>query len=287
MNSNELPPRTLSALEKARQKSKEEEEAHRAWKREFFISRPPPEPRDRLHRLNHHERRYQGVHDVFSTALALAKPVPTSSTVLSSASDPEEQDCNPPEQIQWLRKMREERERRQPFADPQISTDPTRTVLLANLPSDVTEEGVRQFADQFGRVTHVRVVRHRLTGCSRRYGFVEFGLAAEARKAVEYHQRKRLQGRRITIAMERGRVDSNFLPQRLAAAAALEASIASTKEIPANSGEVTIGLKRSREASSPVLSAESQSLKANMSAAPRSKMEDDEELLDAILAEIE
>lgn len=56
---------------------------------------------------------------------------------------------------------------------------------------------------------------------SRRYGFAEFGLVAEANKAIRHTRQFRLKGYTIVMDRERGR-ELDFLPKRLAMALAFE-----------------------------------------------------------------
>lgn len=271
----------LSVIEKARQRQAAQRAFHLAWKQRFFLSRPPPPARERLHRMNHHEGRYRGAHAAFALAKSLhhasplfnekqelgadgARPVgeaviptslssssegtraagamesplpfsaakedtkheaPTSISVDHGTSQGEnvEEDTVSSRRERWLHQMRSEREHRLPCADLQIRSDPLRTVVIANLCPTVVEEELRRFANQFGRVTQCRVVHSTKTGRCRGYGFVEFGLRAEAKAAVSQSRRRRLGGRVVPIEMERGRVDPAFLPKRLAAAAEVEA----------------------------------------------------------------
>lgn len=212
----------LFAAEKGKERAAEQQVAHKAWKNEYFISRPPPPPRDRLHRLNHHEGRYSGVHTTFEMARRIVKE--EGRVAGPRASSPSPTPCAPTRQEEWLHQMNSERAKWNPHADLQIRTDPGRTVIMYDIPQDAEEADLHSFADQFGRVTRCRVVRHRLTAKSRGYGFVEFGLPAEALKAVSFSRQRRLKGRRIAAAMERGRTDTKFLPKRLARAAEITAS---------------------------------------------------------------
>ncbi|CCW71745.1 unnamed protein product [Phytomonas sp. Hart1] len=188
-------------------------ERHMAWKRDFFRSRSPPPAIGRLHRRQSGHMGGAPVHITFRRAREIA----------SHQSSPPDAPTTPPEDEEgrhqrWLRQMGEERARRSPFTDLQIRSNAQKTVVMANLHLDTIEEDVRRFADQFGRVVQVRIVRHRQTGKSRRYAFVEFGLTGEAKRATTYSKKKRLKGRPIIIDMERGRTEVGFLPKRLAEA---------------------------------------------------------------------
>lgn len=187
-----------------------------------------------------------------------------SSSVTSSACP--SSTFSPSREESWIQQMLTEMSRRQPYVDLSIRSDPSRTILVANLPPDAVEEEVRQFLERFGRVTYMRVIkgwgRRRGTGkrgttttitstmnkgpCqrsergvgdederdseemerypaprSRRYGFAEFGLVAEAKKAIQHTRRYRLRGYAIVMDRERGR-DVGFIPKRFSMAVALE-----------------------------------------------------------------
>ncbi|RNF03781.1 U1 small nuclear ribonucleoprotein [Trypanosoma rangeli] len=118
-------------------------------------------------------------------------------------------------------------ERRNPYTDINIRTDPRRTVVMSSLHPKSLEEDIRLFGEQFGRVISVRLVCDR-NGRSRRYSFVQFGLEAEARKAVANSRKRRLHGHAVVMEMERGRLDPGFLPKRLASASRQTAGSPST-----------------------------------------------------------
>lgn len=226
-----------SQLQRRRAAAQQRLDAHIAWKRGFFQARPPPEAIGRLHRRQQGVTKGRDCHSAFHTALRLAaqsdlappaamhgdeaetvtQPLPPA---LTSSPVAESLPRAPSRQEAWAAQLLREKERRNPATDLNVRSDPTRTVVMANLHPDTVEEDVRHFADQFGRVLSVRIVRHHKTGKSRRYAFVEFNLVGEARKAQQFHRRKRLKGHAIIIDRERGRTESGFLPKRLATASA-------------------------------------------------------------------
>lgn len=212
---------------------------HLAWKRKRFPPRPPPSAAARRHRLNGHEKRPVDVSRAFAIALQLhhqAEECEKSSREAAACPLAQQQEPHSyalstlsPSQQQWISKMDEEVKRRQSHVDLQIQSNPSHTVIIANLPAAATEADLRLFAEDFGRVVTVRLVRNRLKadgGKSRRYGFVSFGSEGEARAACRYHHQRRLHGRLIAIDMERGRSDPTFLPRRLHTARELQERLA-------------------------------------------------------------
>lgn len=188
------------------------------WKKEFFRARPPPPPIGQLRRRQVGPKGGTPVREALKRAREIvaregAQPPPLPVTGGSSRpADP------PTKQEAWVQLMAGEQGRRNPFVDLSIRSDSRRTVIMANLHASTVEEELRAFADQFGRVVGVRIVRETCTGKSRRYAFVEFGLPAEAHKAAQFTRKKRLRGHAIIIDLERGRTDPAFLPKRLASA---------------------------------------------------------------------
>ncbi|KAG5482083.1 hypothetical protein LSCM1_05802 [Leishmania martiniquensis] len=220
-----------SRLQRKRAAAQQRQDAHAAWKRAFFQARPPPPSIGRLHRRQHGITKDRSCYNAFKAALALANQenedmrlrdakadasLPSSPTLTAHAVATATFTCS--KQEAWAAQMRSEGERRNVFTDINVRSDPLRTVVMANLHPETVEEDVRHFADQFGRVLNVRIVRDRKTGKSRRYAFVEFNLVGEARKAVQFHRKKRLKGYSIIIDKERGRTEPGFLPKRLAMA---------------------------------------------------------------------
>ncbi|KAG5508863.1 hypothetical protein JKF63_05366 [Porcisia hertigi] len=220
-----------SQLQRKRAAAQQRQAAHAAWKRAFFQTRPPPPSIGRLHRRQRGITKGHSCHNAFNTALALAKqqdeiettgpakvdaPLPTLGVLTTSATATAASKLSKHEA--WVAQLQDENTRRRPSTDLNIRSDPLRTVVMANLHPETVEEDVRHFADQFGRVLNVRIVRHHKTGKSRRYAFVEFNLLGEARKAIQFHRKKRLKGYSIIIDREKGRTEPGFLPKRLATA---------------------------------------------------------------------
>ncbi|XQJ26169.1 U1 small nuclear ribonucleoprotein, putative [Leishmania guyanensis] len=273
-----------SRLQRNRAAALQRQEAHAAWKRTFFQARPAPPSIGRLHRRQQGVTRDHSCHNAFNTALALKRQAEeetcTSDTkedaslssllTLTTSAAAVAAGALSSQEV-WVAQLQGEYERRNPFTDLNVRSDPLRTVVMANLHPETVEEDLRHFADQFGRVLNVRIVRHHKTGKSRRYAFVEFNLVGEARKAIQFHRKKRLKGYSIIIDKEKGRTEPGFLPKRLEAAASFWTS-------PANglSPASSIEMGEAKRADSAALGP------GSIKAVP-SMPEDDDDFLKAIL----
>jgi len=72
-------------------------------------------------------------------------------------------------------------------------------LYVGGLSFDTTDETLRAFFEQAGKVESASVVVDRFSGRSRGFGFVEMATAAEARKAIGELTGKSLDGRTITV----------------------------------------------------------------------------------------
>ena len=74
-----------------------------------------------------------------------------------------------------------------------------RKLYVGGLSFDTTDESLRAFFEQVGKVDSASVVTDRFSGRSRGFGFVEMATAAEARKAIGELTGKSLDERTITV----------------------------------------------------------------------------------------
>jgi RNA recognition motif-containing protein len=74
-----------------------------------------------------------------------------------------------------------------------------RKLYVGGLSFDTTDETLRTFFEQVGKVDSASVVTDRFSGRSRGFGFVEMATAAESRKAIGELTGKTLDGRTITV----------------------------------------------------------------------------------------
>jgi cold-inducible RNA-binding protein len=77
-------------------------------------------------------------------------------------------------------------------------------LFVGNLPHSTTDEQLRELFVPFGTPESVKVITDRDTGQSKGFGFVEFGDAEEARRAMSLNG-KEVGGRALTVNEARPR----------------------------------------------------------------------------------
>ena len=78
-------------------------------------------------------------------------------------------------------------------------------IYVSNIPYNTTEEELRDAFAAFGNVGSARIIKDKLTGKSRGFGFVEMGNDDEARSALEGMNGAELSGRKINAREARPR----------------------------------------------------------------------------------
>lgn len=72
-------------------------------------------------------------------------------------------------------------------------------LYIGGLPYKTTDDELRDHFSQAGQVSSASIVKDKLTGRSRGFGFVEFANDADADKAIEMFHDKELGGRKLTV----------------------------------------------------------------------------------------
>ena len=78
-------------------------------------------------------------------------------------------------------------------------------IYVSNIPYQTTEEEMRDAFAAFGTVSSARIIKDKMTGKSRGFGFVEMGSEDEARTAIEGMNGAELSGRKINAREARPR----------------------------------------------------------------------------------
>ena len=78
-------------------------------------------------------------------------------------------------------------------------------LYIGNLPYRVTEEHLRQAFEQYGAVTSCTIIKDKMTGQSKGFGFLEMPEAAEAEAAITGWNGRDLMGRRLNVNEARPR----------------------------------------------------------------------------------
>lgn len=78
-------------------------------------------------------------------------------------------------------------------------------IYVGNLPFDATEDEVRNVFEAFGAVTRVSLIKDKMTGRPRGFGFVEMANDAEAESAIAGLNGKPMRNRNMTVNPARPR----------------------------------------------------------------------------------
>ena len=88
-------------------------------------------------------------------------------------------------------------------------------LFVGNLSFDVSDEDLRQAFTEAGSCSSASIVRDRMTGKSRGFGFVEMTTEEEARRAVSTLNGRDLQGRAMNVSEARERGAGGPPPPRM------------------------------------------------------------------------
>lgn len=83
--------------------------------------------------------------------------------------------------------------------------DTQNKLFVGNLPYSVDEMQLRQMFEPFGELVEVTVIKDRMTGRSKGFGFVTFKNKEDAEKAIKELHEKELDGRKMIVNVARPR----------------------------------------------------------------------------------
>lgn len=72
-------------------------------------------------------------------------------------------------------------------------------LFVGGISWDTSEEALAQAFAQAGTVASAQIIKDKMTGKSKGFGFVEMSSAEEAQKAIELFDGKELDGRTLTV----------------------------------------------------------------------------------------
>ena len=78
-------------------------------------------------------------------------------------------------------------------------------IYVGNISYGVREDTLRELFEQYGEVTSVKIVKDRMTGRSRGFGFVEMSDRDESEKAIEALNGTEVDGRNIRVNVARSK----------------------------------------------------------------------------------
>lgn len=76
-------------------------------------------------------------------------------------------------------------------------------LYIGNLPYNTTDDALKAHFEPAGEVTSAQVIRDRMTGRSRGFGFVEMANDEDAQKAIEMFNGQDFEGRKLTVNVAR------------------------------------------------------------------------------------
>lgn len=80
-------------------------------------------------------------------------------------------------------------------------------IYVGNLPFNTSEEDLRQIFAAYGQVNSAAIIKDKMTGRSRGFGFVEMANDAEAREAIAGLNGTEMDGRTLTVNEARPRTE--------------------------------------------------------------------------------
>ncbi|KAI9496639.1 hypothetical protein BDB00DRAFT_101214 [Zychaea mexicana] len=97
----------------------------------------------------------------------------------------------------------------------ELSSDPAKTIYVGRLNFNTTEESLRSYFEQFGEITHIRLIYNLVTGTSQGYSFITFKHENNARTAYDKANHAVLDDHIILVDYERSRGMKGWVPRRL------------------------------------------------------------------------
>jgi len=79
---------------------------------------------------------------------------------------------------------------------------------------ETTEQALKEAFEQYGPIKSLRIVRD-LNGKSRGYAFIEYENPEDMKRALRYGDGKNIDGYKVLVDYERGRLQRNWRPRRL------------------------------------------------------------------------
>ena len=80
-------------------------------------------------------------------------------------------------------------------------------LYVGNLPSNVTEQQLRELFSQAGEIKEIALIMDRETQRPKGFGFVEMTTQVEAQKAIELFNDHEMDGRRLAVNFARPKED--------------------------------------------------------------------------------
>lgn len=106
-------------------------------------------------------------------------------------------------------------EKWKPSEDTEVRGDPYKTLFIARMSYELTEEDLESEFSRFGKIDRIRIVRNTQNGKSRGYAFIVFDREKDMKAALDRTDGLKINGHRILVDVERGRTVKSWKPMRL------------------------------------------------------------------------
>lgn len=98
--------------------------------------------------------------------------------------------------------------------DYNIESNPFKTLFVCKISYETTEARLKKEFELYGPIKSIKIVKD-TQGKSRGYGFIEYENEEGYKNAYKYADGKRIDGRRIMVDYEHGRITKGWKPRRL------------------------------------------------------------------------
>ncbi|KAK1288451.1 U1 small nuclear ribonucleoprotein 70 kDa [Acorus calamus] len=112
-------------------------------------------------------------------------------------------------------KASEELQKYDPSSDPNMTGDPYKTLFVARLNHETTEQRIKREFEAYGAIKRVRLITDNETNKPRGYAFIEYMHTRDMKAAYKQADGRKLDNRRVLVDVERGRTVPNWRPRRL------------------------------------------------------------------------
>ncbi|XP_024381613.1 U1 small nuclear ribonucleoprotein 70 kDa [Physcomitrium patens] len=102
-----------------------------------------------------------------------------------------------------------------PTNDPDIEGDPYKTLFVARISYETTENKIRREFESYGPIKRVRLVHDKTSKAPRGYAFIEYQHTRDMKTAYKQADGRKIDNRRVLVDVERGRTVPNWRPRRL------------------------------------------------------------------------
>ncbi|KAM0866390.1 hypothetical protein ACQ4PT_042646 [Festuca glaucescens] len=116
---------------------------------------------------------------------------------------------------QGAAKVAEELQKYDPQGDPNTTSDPYKTLFVARLNYETSENRVKREFEAYGPIKRVRLVTDKDTNKPRGYAFIEYMHTRDMKNAYKQADGRKLDNNRVLVDVERGRTVPNWRPRRL------------------------------------------------------------------------